>query len=294
METIGTQRVRSYGKNLAIESLSCDAIRLGEATPVTDFRDLACKVAEIQFRNRDFVFLFRGQSGDYRNAKKRTSIRPTILRPENGQKAVSPDLLADRFLRLATAERDLLDKYRSREGPREELQRLSRERILRWSILQHYEVCPTPLLDVTQSLRIAASFASLNGNDEGYVFVLGLPNLSGAITASVESGVQIVRLASVCPAEALRPHLQEGYLLGEYPEVASLNQKEHYQAYEMDFGRRLVAKFRFQTKKFWRARDFPRVSRSALYPKNDPWQKVASGSIKQAKPPKNKEPGGQT
>ena len=43
---------------------------------------------------------------------------------------------------------------------RVENDRLRRQRILRWSILQHYEICDTPLLDVTQSIRIAASFAS--------------------------------------------------------------------------------------------------------------------------------------
>ncbi len=40
--------------------------------------------------------------------------------------------------------------------------------MLRWAILQHYEVCRTPLLDVTQS--IAASFASMVNGDERYVF----------------------------------------------------------------------------------------------------------------------------
>ena len=40
-------------------------------------------------------------------------------------------------------------------------------------------------------------------------------------------------------------HLQEGYLLGEYPEIADFEQKTHYEDYEMDFGQRLIAKFRF-------------------------------------------------
>lgn len=42
---------------------------------------------------------------------------------------------------------------------RRETDRLKRQRILHWSILQHYEVSATPLLDVTHSLPIAASFA---------------------------------------------------------------------------------------------------------------------------------------
>jgi hypothetical protein len=103
--------------------------------------------------------------------------------------------------------------------------------------------------------------------------VLGVPNISGAITASAEAGLQVVRLSSVCPPAALRPHLQEGYLLGEYPEVSGYDQKELYEHHEIDFGRRLVTKFRFNPDEFWEhSGSFPAVARRALYPSeaNDP------------------------
>ncbi len=107
--------------------------------------------------------------------------------------------------------------------------------------------------------------------------MLGVPNLSGAITASAEAGLQIVRLSSVCPPSAVRPHIQEGYLLGQYPEVAGLAEKENYFHYEMDFGLRLVAKFCFEPASFWKSRDFPRVAKTALYPSedDDPLYKLA-------------------
>jgi hypothetical protein len=145
--------------------------------------------------------------------------------------------------------------------------RLRRHRILRWAILQHYEVCRTPLLDVTQSLRIAASFASIDETSEAFLFVLGVPNLSGAVTASSEASLQIVRLSSACPPEAVRPHLQEGYLSGEYPEIVDFEQNAQYSYYEMDFGRRLVAKFRFDPKTLWSSANFVPASKEALYPK---------------------------
>jgi hypothetical protein len=133
-------------------------------------------------------------------------------------------------------------------------------------------------LDVTHSLRIAASFASANDNREAFVFVLGVPNLSGAVTASAEACLQIIRLSSVCPPSAVRPHIQEGYLLGEYPEMGGIDQKQHYKHYETDFGRRLVAKFRFEPARFW-SPNFPRVRKGALYPKRDPLLTLAN-SIK--------------
>src|SRR5262249_6250523 len=95
------------------------------------------------------------------------------------------------------------------------------------------------------------------------------PTRAGAVTASAEAGLQIIRLASVCPPEARRPHIQEGYLLGEYPDIPEFRQKQLYEAYEVDFGRRLIAKFRFKPKKFWTNEGFPPVPQNALYPQPD-------------------------
>ncbi len=254
---------------------TCTAVRKGPGHKVKDFLDLATKIAELQFMNQDYVLLFRGQTSDHKNIQRNTSLKPSLFRPVAG-KNPSQNLLQQRFALLARAESRLVQEYRRFQFPN--VDRLERQRILRWSILQHYEVCLTPLLDVTHSLRIAASFASDGADDEAFIFVLGAPNLSGAITASAEAGLQIVRLSGVCPPSAVRPHIQEGYLLGEYPEMGDWNQKQYYAAYEIDFGLRLVAKFRFNPKTFWKNSDlFPMVSKEALYPSpdHDPLCKLA-------------------
>jgi hypothetical protein len=241
---------------------------------VRSFLELAKKAAELQFLNRDHVLLFRGQGNDHRNIQGNTTLKPTLFRPE-GSGNPSSGTLIRRFELLTKAERELVTGYTAARLMGH--QRLLRHRILRWSILQHYEVCATPLLDVTHSLRIAASFASLGSADSAFVYVLGVPNLSGAITASAEGGLQIVRLSSVCPPSAVRPHIQEGYLLGEYPEMAGYEQKANYFHYEIDFGRRLVAKFRFRPSSFWTSGTFPQVTKKALYPRpsDDPLYRLA-------------------
>jgi FRG domain len=199
---------------------------------------------------------FRGQKGDYRNRSGNTALKPSLFRAANGSNP-GPSVLMRRFDVLKKADARLGRMYTTRGFAGRE--RLQRQQILRWSILQHYEICPTPLLDVTQSLRIAASFASDGEDREAFVFVLGVPNLSGAITASAEAGIQVVRLSSVCPPAAVRPHIQEGYLLGEYPEMTGYDQKQHYAHWEIDFGRRLIAKFRFNPQTFWKNDAFPKV-----------------------------------
>lgn len=275
METIGRQKIWSFLDRSADCKVTTNTrVREGAGHKVSSFLELARKIAELQFLNRDHVLLFRGQGGDHRNVKGNTSVKPTLFRPEGKG---NPDLatLERRFVLLARAERALVARYQS-AGFRG-LDRIKRHHVLRWSILQHYEVCATPLLDVTHSIRIAASFASLSANDRAYLFVLGVPNLSGAVTASAEAGLQIVRLASVCPPSAVRPHIQEGYLLGQYPEVTDVAERENYFHYEMDFGLRLVAKFYFEPTSFWTDKDFPKVARSALYPsaRDDPLYQLA-------------------
>lgn len=88
--------------------------------------------------------------------------------------------------------------------------------------------------------------------------------------------MQIVRLSSACPPSAMRPHFQEGYLLGEYPEIAEVSPSGRYLHSEMDFGRRLVAKFRFDPARFWRSDTFPRLAVKALYPtgSRDPLENI--------------------
>ena len=266
MEKIGAQTIWSYFDETSdAKSATNSAIRAGSGHPVSSYFRLAKKVAELQFRNRDYVLLFRGQAADHRTSKGNSTLKPTIFRLD-GLKIPRKAALTLRFHTLRSAEAQLASRYAAEGFLGTE--RLKRQRILRWSILQHYEVCRTPLLDVTQSLRVAASFASLgNESEDAYLFVFGVPNLSGAITASAEAGLQIVRLSSACPPEAVRPHLQEGYLLGEYPEIADYDQKAHYEYYETDFGRRLVAKFKFNPTTFWKSENYPQATGDALYPR---------------------------
>ncbi len=128
-----------------------------------------------------------------------------------------------------------------------------------WAILQHYwdvANCDTPLLDVTESIRVAASFATQgylgkddNKNSSGVVFVLGLPAIHQGTTISVDDGLVMLNLASVCPQAQRRPHFQSGYLVGTYP-TDNLGYKP-----PKDFAHRLIAKLKVSTESsFWNVR----------------------------------------
>jgi hypothetical protein len=225
METIGQFSVWSFldGPREA-QRAGNQKVRERRGHSVESYIELATKVAELQFRNREWVLLLRGQDADYHDRDGQTTLKPSLFRPRTAPTDIpGRGTLSERFRTLARAEEILSRRYS--EAHLLGGERLNRQRILRWAILQHYGVCDTPLLDVSHSLRIAASFASLQANGDAFVFVLGVPNLSGALTASSEAGIQTIRLSSACPPTALRPHIQEAYLVGEYPEMGGYEQK---------------------------------------------------------------------
>lgn len=271
MEIIGSRKVWTrLDKQAECTNASNAEIRGGLGFEVADYIEMAEVVAELQFRNADQVLLFRGQNTDFKNQQGNSSILPSMFRPEVSKKDkpknVDPKILKSRYDILLKGERLLIEhfKQQSRFGKT----RIYRSRLVRWAILQHYDVCPTPLLDVTHSLRIAASFASMDCEGEAFLYVLGVPQLSGAVTVDASSGTQIIRLSSICPPSAARPHLQEGYLLSEYPDIGDTGQIDNYKIHEVDFGRRLIAKLRFKPESFWKTNGeaFPKIPHIALYP----------------------------
>ncbi len=273
METLGEIRLRTFLANAwKMGGVTNHDIRRDAGTTVGSFAELVEKVAHLAFYNRDHVLLFRGQDRDYRNQAGNTTIQPSILRRAPRVTAGAwRGTLFSRYEQLRRAEASLVAGWRTLQLP--DARRLENHRSLRWAILQHYEVCPTPLLDVTHSLRVAASFATHGAkaqkSHEAFLYVLAVPQISGAITASAEAELQILRLSGICPPTAARPHFQEGYLLGHYPDLQTAEEKERYDLYEVDFARRLLCKFRLDLRKFWTA-GFPLVPKIALYPtKND-------------------------
>lgn len=267
MEQVGKTNVFAYfDEAKKIRAATNSEIRAGSGHPVSSYLELAKKVADLQFHNREHVLLFRGQASDFKNRLRNTTLKPGVLRSDTNHPLNPPgsDELGLRFQRLKHFERRLVDIFEHKKVLGR--QRVARHRILRWSILQHYEICGTPLLDVSQSIRVAASFASMGEAPTAFFYVLAVPNISGVISASAEAGLQTVKLAGICPPNAVRPYIQEGFLLGEYPEMPDFDQKQHYKHYEIDFGRRLIAKFRLDLRSFWADPNFPKVERGALYP----------------------------
>jgi hypothetical protein len=238
-----------------------------DAIPVPTYRHLMEHMAQLSYANKDYLLFFRGQSTDYRNKAGASSFYPSIYRGER----LSRTELDVRFDVLTSAARRLVDAFQ--RGGVAGAPEVGRRRYVQWSILQHYEVCPTPLLDFTQSVRVACSFASLDPNGEDpYVFTFGLPYISNRISVNSEHDLVNIRLLSICPPDALRPYFQEGYLAGTDEVTTDYGSKD-----ELDFTRRLIAKFRIsRDPSFWDG-GFDPIPRAALYPDGDRMLDLCAG-----------------
>ena len=241
-------------------------IRKSDPLEVTRFRLLVKEIAEISFHNPEWSLYFRGQSEDYKDRIGLSSLYPSIYRSSDGL-LVSERLLERRFSRLLKAEENLLTAFK--ENKLEGYAKLKQFREIRWAILQHYEKCKTPLLDITHSLRVACSFALNNTHDYALLYVLGLPHIHGSISYFVEEELFNIKLSSICPPKAIRPYYQEGYLVGSFPIDEALRSRT------LDVGKRLIAKYYLKKRSFW-DNNFQAIPDEALSPKNDPMKRICN------------------
>lgn len=227
--------------------------------PVSTFRDLVEQIAKLSFLNKDYLLFFRGQKSDYKNKFNSSTFYPTIYREEY---LTQPEL-DFRFDKLSSASKILVELFKKNkiEGHTE----FQRKKLIQWSLLQHYEVTETPLIDITQSIRVACSFSMLgNAETTAFVYVFGLPYFTNRISVNSEHDLINIRLLSISPPQALRPYFQEGYLVGT-DDITN----EYVNKSELDLNSRLIAKFEIpNTDKFW-GKEFDKIPDTALYPKND-------------------------
>lgn len=251
-----------------IQLVSVAKVRENEGFKIKRFRSLVRCVAELGYLNQHFNLLYRGQDEDYKDKKGRTRVYPTIYRPYSGKALIKKITIQSRYERLKEIRKQLRTYLKSLK---------LQSRLLAYpehdlALIQHYELHPTPLINLTQSLRVAATFA-LRKKASGYVFVFGMPHTQGSISHFVDQEMVLVKLQNVCPPHALRPHYQEGYLAGKLP----FNQTKEAGD---NLARRLIGKYYLDNSdgKFW-DKEFPAIPEDALFPKRDPFGVDLSGIL---------------
>lgn len=261
MRSITPHLIKEFHNN----GITAKNVASNDAYDVSTYSELRRLIAKLSYANKDYILFFRGQKNDYRNKTGKSSFYPSIYRGE----PLNSEELKFRWDKLHSASKLLVNSIANKKFT---AKTLKRKRLIQWSILQHYEVTETPLIDVTQSLKVACSFASLdNDSNYSYIFVFGLPYYTNRISVNSEHYLTNIRLISIAPPEALRPYFQEGFLVGEDEFSESYDEKS-----ELDLNNRLIAKFRFPNNEdFWGDSE-RRFSKKDLYPEKDPIESICN------------------
>jgi hypothetical protein len=246
-----------------------DSVSRREAYRVPTYNELVKIVAELSYLNRDNLLFFRGQAKDHRNKAGATTLYPSLYR----KNVITKARLEYDFSMLKEISALLVEE--TKKYDKSAADEIRRKQYIQWSLIQHYEVHETPLLDVTQSMRVACSFAQTGSAEpaEVFVYVLGLPYMPNGISINSEEEIVNIRLLSACPALALRPYFQEGFLIGTSDLTDNFDDKN-----ELDFNRRLIAKFAIPNNDGFWGGSFNRISRDLLFldEENDAMHKICS------------------
>lgn len=225
---------------------------------VSSYYALVDAVAFLSVMNKTLSPLLRGQTRDWPTAASiHRKVYTVALEGDEAVKVEPRGEIGHYFSQLQGMESTVYDVLQRHGLPR--WRHMKSQPAAIWAVVQHYELWPTPLVDFTTSLRVAATFAMAFDakSKEGYVHLYGVPGLIGDLMTHT-GPVLAVRLNAVCPPSALRPHLQEGVLIGRgdrEPKIASTP----------------IARLRLDNSRgdFWHDEDFPILKRGALLPPQD-------------------------
>ena len=255
-----TKKLREHYKQHKLSQSTRDVTSFVRSNTINieTFHDLIMEIAELSYKNPDVMLFYRGQNNNYIKTKYAT-LYPTIYRSNSVK-----DIKFDFEVLEKTSTMLMAELEKDNNVDKEEINELKKIKLLQYSILQHYEVSKTPLLDLTQSLKVACSFAILDNEDNtGYIYVLGMPYINGRISVDSEDYITNVRLLSISSSSSKRPFFQEGYLV-----QTEFSSDGDIEKGELDFNRRIVAIYKFKnTETFWGS-ERP-IERENLYPEDD-------------------------
>lgn len=195
---------------------------------VKSFENAVKLIAHLRFHNREYLLLFRGHRQLVTNNGK-YSFLPSIYRDLQGELEYQ-----QRKEKLKKA-LELLQKQKRIKKYIDSLHlNTEEEKYIFYSIIQHYEITPTPLLDMTQSLQVAYTFSVLKPpeNDkkitrsESYIAIFAFQP-TDKNNFLIDNTVTI-SLMHYCPPGILRPYFQEAYSVGYTNSSINIDAMEQY------------------------------------------------------------------
>ncbi|NOT47046.1 MAG: FRG domain-containing protein [Acidobacteria bacterium] len=245
---------------------------------VKNFSELVKVVSFLTLMNKRHTLMFRGQGAKFEPVPRLFRADWCFLEKEDHKFALTEANREKYWSYLPEIGSQVFEICKQFGLPR--WRGLKEIREIQWAVIQHYSLWPTPMIDLTTSLRVASAFAfGFSENEKktnsrtfvqpvtGYLFVAAMPHPNGSITFDIDQHIALARLNSCCPPAATRPHLQDGFLVGRFP---FQNTGDKDSSKKSSLGFRTVAILTLVDEgEFW-TESHPKLSKDALLPMNDP------------------------
>jgi hypothetical protein len=180
----------------------------------------------LKYSNSSRTF-FRGQSNRYTGPDGNDWIFPSICRDNRGW--VTKLELDQRLKILKKRVKKMAEKYLDSDAwsTDTEIRRILSDMYLCHGLCQHYNLCATPHLDVTEDFEIAYAFAKHKDMDKGFLFLIRTPRCPHLINVFFEENLYAINLQKIALLQTERPRVQQAWSLSFYPEISTLT-KELY------------------------------------------------------------------
>jgi hypothetical protein len=170
---------------------------------------------------------FRGQSNRYFSPNRKDWILPSICRANS--RWIYQDELNSRIETLNIKVEEMSERYLDSPLWTDDIsiKKLLCDRHVSHGLCQHYELCLTPHLDVTEDFEVAYSFAKHKNINKGFVFLIRTPRCPHLVNVFFEENLYAINLQKIVIPQSTRPNKQKAWSLSFYPEISSLT-KELY------------------------------------------------------------------
>jgi hypothetical protein len=165
---------------------------------------------------------FRGQPDRYMSPEGKDWILPSICRASDG--FICQRELNERIKDLDVRLTQMSDSYIESDVWSDDvsINKLLSDKFVGYGLCQHYELCKTPHLDVSEDFEVAYSFAKFQDVNKGFIYLISVPVCPHLINIFFYENLYAINLQKIVIPQSTRPNVQKAWSLSFYPKISSL------------------------------------------------------------------------
>ena len=165
---------------------------------------------------------FRGQPTRHLSREGKDLILPSICRTNEGD--ICQNELNKRIKKLDTRVKQMSDSYIDSDvwSDSTSILKLLSDKFVGYGLCQHYELCKTPHLDVSEDFEVAYTFSKFPDLNKGVIYIISVPACPHLINILFYEQLYAINLQKIVIPQSTRPKVQKAWSLSFYPDISTL------------------------------------------------------------------------